>query len=632
MRWISVALLLLAPACVEACDDFARAPSSHWRTERDEITSWLVTPCGDRFFSIGVNVVDGGTSYPNAERRYHWSHFDPTLEEWSKRARGRLTQWGFNTAGGWSLDSKKLDLPFTPNLELGRHARFHWFDPYAPETEERVRRLAVEQVRPFLRDPRRIGYFTDNEVGWWRGALFAFYVQEPPRSVTKQQLIETLASHYKDNFQRFSRDFVPPKGAASFGDLLASEGEPVRLRPGGRGIDFVRLWAKQISGLYYKITSAALRAADPDALILGDRLPIYYDPDAVAAMAPEVDVISTNYNVDAPDGWLARYFFDGLSKITQRRPVLVSEWFFAARENRSGNDNTGHLMTVATQVDRAAGASAAARRFAQLPDVVGYHWFQFHDHPPGGRADGEDYNFGLVDIADRPYDGLIEGLTKANREAATLHAKPGAPPSRARTALPKAEIRIGDGVLSDWPKARALLPPLIPQPGEVAFGEAYAAWTPRGMAIAVIGMDYYDLDLLAPDETFPRSESFRVDLGVDAGAGPQRFRINIIPPREGLAGGSQRMRAELCRLDDPDCAPIRGAEVSYFGSDQPRITFEALIPWSAMGVAGPPADGLSFDLDVVAWYRSRWMSLTGRPPSLAMGEPSKWRAYSLDNR
>ena len=62
------------------------------------------------------------------------------------------------------------------------------------------------------------------------------------------------------------------------------------------------------------------------------------------------------------------------------------------------------------------------------------------------------------------------------------------------------------------------------------------------------------------------------------------------------------------------------------------VTFEALIPWSALDVEAPPADGINFDLAVVAWYRSRWMSLTGRPPSQAMNEPSRWRPYALDGR
>jgi hypothetical protein len=631
-RLALVLLLALVPGLAEACADFRAAGSSRWSTVREDGAAWLVTPCGERFLSLGVNAIDGGRSYSTPERRYHWSHFDPDLEAWASRTRERLGGWGFNTAGGWSLESRLLDLPFTPNLELGRHGRFHWFDPFAPETEARLHRLAHELVAPYRGDPRRIGYFTDNEVGWWRGTLFTFYVQEPPRSVTKQRLIEALAGHYKDDFARFARDFVPPKGVGSFADLLATEGEPVRLRPGGRGIDFVRRWTREVTALYYRLTAEALRAADPEALVLGDRLPIYYDPDAVAAMAEHVDVISTNYNVDAPDGWLARYFFDGLARLSQRKPVLISEWFFAAHENRSGNRNNGHLMTVRTQEERAAGAAAAMRRFAQLPDVVGVHWFQFHDHPPGGRSDGEDYNFGLVDIFDRPYEGLMAALAGANREAAALHAKPGPPPSRARTALPKAAIRLDDGVLSDWPKSRALLPPLIPQPGEVAFGEAYAAWSDEGLSVATIGMDYYDLDLLAFGEEYPRSETFRIDLGFDAGAGPRRFRIHVIPPRDGLAGGSQSMRAEICRIEEGGCVAAEGTRVRYFGSDQPRITVEATIPWRALGVDGPPAGELALDLAVVAWYRSRWMSLTGRPPSLVTGDPSRWRTYALDGR
>ena len=57
----------------------------------------------------------------------------------------------------------------------------------------------------------------------------------------------------------------------------------------------------------------------------------------------------SNYNVDSADGWIADYFFDGLRKLSGGKPVLISEWFFAARENRTGNRNNGHLMTVATQ-------------------------------------------------------------------------------------------------------------------------------------------------------------------------------------------------------------------------------------------------------------------------------------------
>ena len=44
-------------------------------------------------------------------------------------------------------------------------------------------------------------------------------------------------------------------------------------------------------------------------------------------------------------------------------------------------------------------------------------------------------------------------------------------------------------------------------------------------------MDYYDPELLAYGDTFPLEEAFRLEWGVDAGAGPQRFALYVIPPK-----------------------------------------------------------------------------------------------------
>jgi hypothetical protein len=49
-----------------------------------------------------------------------------------------------------------------------------------------------------------------------------------------------------------------------------------------------------------------------------------------------------------------------------------------------------------------------------LPFVVGFHWFQFHDEPTNGRKDGESCNFGFVDLEDRVYDDLARAAARAN--------------------------------------------------------------------------------------------------------------------------------------------------------------------------------------------------------------------------
>ena len=632
------ALLLWSASAAHACD-FGTAPSSRWSVEWDRGVAWLKTPCGDRFYSLGVNILDGG--YPEREREgkvyYSWKAFAPTLEDWEEAARGRLSGWGFNSIGGWSLPPQSLKLPGVIDLELGRRAKFHWFDPFSPETERRMMALAGELVSPYRGSPYRIGYFSDNEVGWWDGALFVFYSQKPAGSYTKQRWLAMLRERYQDDWARFTADFIPPASVDSWDRLLEAE-QMTHLRPGGHGIGAVREWTGIVADRYYALAERAIHAADPDALYFGDRLPIYYDPAAVRAMAAHVDAIATNYNVDSGDGWLARYFFDGIEKLSGGKPVLVTEWFFAARENRTGNRNNGHLMTVGTQAERARGAAAATRNFAALPEVVGAQWFQYYDHPKGGRPDGEDYDFGLVDINDQPYRKLTNALSVANREVPAIHglAKPhsGAEAADKPFVLPHTAIDVHDHSISDWSKPASLLPPLQPSPGAVEFGEVYLSWSEQGLALATIGQDYFDLDLLGYDGDFPLGEAYRVELGVDFGAGPRRFTLFFIPGH-GDRADHQWMTAKLCAGAAAEaiahgCQPVAGAEAVYFGADQPRITAEMLLPWSVLGIVPPgPGARLRAEVAVTAWDRDRWMSLSGHAPDQAMADPTHWRSMRI---
>jgi hypothetical protein len=622
----------VAPACT-----LATAPTTRWSLATEDGVAWLVTPCGRRFYSLGVNALDGG--YPARETDgkvyYSWKTFAPSLGQWVAATRRRLAAWGFDSAGGWSLPPEVLRLPTIVDLELGRRAKFHWFDPFAPQTATRMMALARRLTAPYRSSPYRIGYFSDNEVGWWAGALFVFYSQEPARSATKRRWVALLRHHYAGSWRRFTADFLPPEGVRSWRELLGST-RMTHMRPGGGGIHVVREWTGIVAHHYYRLAAAAIRAADPEALYFGDRLPIYYDPAAVRAMAPYVDAIATNYNVDAGDGWIAPYYFAGLRQLSSGKPILVSEWFFAARHNRTGNRNNGHLMTVETQAERAAGAANATLDFAAIPGVVGSHWFQYYDHPKGGRPDGEDYDFGLVDINDRPYRRLVTALAAANREAPVVHAvaRSVPPPSEAVFIVPHARVVLAERSLADWPKPASLLPPLAPSPGAVDFGEVYLSWSMRGLSLATIGQDYFDIDLLAYRGPFPLADAYRVEFGVDFGAGPRRFTLFFIPPRTKVHDYPE-MRAELCqgpalhaiRLG---CSPVAGAEAVYFGADQPRITAEMRIPWPALGVAAA-SPGASFrgEVAMTSWDGDRWMSLSGEAPEAAMRDPARWPRMRL---
>ncbi|MBM3570823.1 MAG: hypothetical protein FJX52_00465 [Alphaproteobacteria bacterium] len=614
------------------CADFAKAPHGRWSIARDAGAAWLVTPCGDRFFSIGVNVLDGGDKSADAAQRnsYTWSSFYPSLIAWTAATRHRLLGWGFNTAGAWSLDPDAIALPSIPNLELGRNSRFHWFDPFDPATEAEMLRQAERLTWPYRGQARRIGYFSDNEVGWWNGALFNFFIRESARSHTKQRLIAMLREHYGNSWSAFTGDWLMPSGVAGFDDLLAHSGDLIRLRPGGQGIQAVRRWTGIVTDHYYRLVRATLKSVDPDALVFADRLPIYYDPVAVRAMAPHVDVITTNYNPDSGDGWIAPYFFDGLRRLAPDKPILISEWFFAAHENRTGNVNNGHLMTVGTQLQRAAGAAQATRNFAAEPAILGLHWFQWHDHPRGGRADGEDYNFGLVDSWDVTYQELVHALARAHGDIPAIHAAAGRPRATpALAGIPKASIIVGDKSLDDWPKPKALVPGVAANAGEIPFGEFYLAWDERGLSLALIAMDYYDPMILAIGDSFPLEEAFRVDLGIDAGSGPARFALFVIPPRVFPKKGAPAFAARLCRVEGTACRDVAGAATSYFGSDQPRITAELTLPWSALGLRRAPNAGVKLALGATAFHRSRWMSWGGGPIGAMMNDPQNWNHLAL---
>ncbi len=607
-----------------------------WTLQSQNGISWLGTPCGERFFSLGVNTLtDISSSQQTSDSLQQTSDLEknswPPPDNWTLRTAAQLRAWGFNTAGAFS--SSNLPLPSLPDLDLGWRARFLWADPFDPSVEERMITKAREAVVPYKASAYRIGYFSDNEIGWWNGELFSYYLKRSGSNHTKQALVDLIRRHYGGDWHRFTGDFALSGGISSFQELLQTSGAQAHLRLGGNGIRVVREWTALVARHYYELVNRAIREADPAALIFADRLPGVYDPDAVRAMAPFVDAVATNYNVDSPDGWIAHYYFDGLRQLTGNKPMLVSEWYFAATQNRSGNRNNGYFMTVDTQAERAIGAASAVRHFALEPGIVGIHWFQYYDEPKGGRAmDHEDYDFGLLDTNGRPYEELVTALTAANRSIAGLHqsASPRTPVKQAvRIQIPQARIDAGPIRLTQWPKDQALVKGLSAPSPDVVFGDLFLAWSPQGLHVGTISMDHYDPHLLAYDGEFPRSEAFRIDFGVDAGAGARRFAFFVIPPKESSTkGGIVRMRVEVCRMSHGNCDAVISTIRGPF-----LYRWAVTLPWQAFGISGPPADKrLRVQLAATAFYRSHWMSLGGTPPAKAMEDLTTWRAATLTGR
>jgi hypothetical protein len=122
--------------------------------------------------------------------------------------------------------------------------------------------------------------------------------------------------------------------------------------------------------------------------------------------------VSANLNAGWNDGSFARFYLETLHALTGR-PVFISEFYMVARENRSGNENKPGFPVVDTQRERVAGFHRTLETLLRMPYVVGADWFQYYDEPTHGRADGENYSFGLVDIHNQPL-WLAESLSGLN--------------------------------------------------------------------------------------------------------------------------------------------------------------------------------------------------------------------------
>ncbi|MEW5773087.1 MAG: hypothetical protein AB1916_06135 [Thermodesulfobacteriota bacterium] len=595
------------------------AGAGEWSVGREAGVAWFRAPDGTRFYSKGVNIVCGfkatdtthnGTSLAGGPG-FFWGNHYPDRDSWRREASRRLPAWGFNTRGGWSDPSPEFGLALAPDLELGRTARLHWFDPLAPGVPDRVAAAARELMAPHAGDDLLMGVFTDNEAGWWSSQLFRWYLSRPPDNHTKQRLLDLLRTWYDGSWERLAADFVPA-GISGFAGLEAA-GAELKLRPGGRGIAVVNAFTRLLAAAYYRLVRDAVLAARPGALLLGDRLPLYFNQDAVLGMRDSVDAISTNYNVDTADGWVAPWFFEALEALGGGRPVLVSEWFCAARENRSGNLNNGHLLTVPGQADRVRAAETALRNFAAFPNVAGTHWFQLYDEPLGGRADGEDYNFGLVDRFDAPYEDLTAMFARVNPELDALHAAARFDdPTPTRAVRRAAALRLDDASVTDWDKRPtrlrgwAVLEPYQP------FGDVHLAWSEAGLHLMHLAQNHLEPPFLDYAGEFPLSEAYRLFLSLDAGRGERRFCIALSPANSTQWANVWEITPRAYALDGDRAEPAPDLAVAQLAKPLPHIALEAFVPAAALGLPALRAgQSLRLGLDVRGFFRERRMTFPG---------------------
>ena len=169
MRASSLACIALLAAALhgQAANDAA------FSIQEQGSTAWLVKPNRQRFFSLGVCVVNQGASrqdYNPTNPGYAAFQHYATSNLWVEVVLKRLKAWHFTTIGGWSdyaalKSQREADVAFIPVLAVGITCGVPWFDMWDTNIIARMHHVARDQILPLRDDPRVLGYYSDNEIG-----------------------------------------------------------------------------------------------------------------------------------------------------------------------------------------------------------------------------------------------------------------------------------------------------------------------------------------------------------------------------------------------------------------------------------------------------------------------------------
>lgn len=461
-----------------------------FRTEQRDGQWYLVTPEGNPFFSLGVNAVTPHQSqtyvtgresmfrqlpkpdeplaafYGEADSRSgnaanrgrgyaqgQWYDFyaanrarsygEADLPAWRSSALQRLQAWGFNTLGGWSegVFNGEERIPYTISLSIqGDFATIDsgnaWWggvpDPFDPRFAMAVERAVAITARDHREDPWLLGFFADNEVAWAapgsepqaRYALAYATLRLTTDVPAKRVFLKQLRDKYR-NHEGLSKAWGIELKAwelmedPGFQAPLPSAEFPAIEKDLQR---FLRTYADT----YFKTIADSLEWHAPNHLLLGGRFAVS-TPEAVAACAQYCDVLSFNLYTREPEHG---YDFAALKELN--KPVMISEFHFGSRDR---GPFWGGVVEVYKEEERGPAYAQFLEKAARHPLIVGAHWFQYLDQPASGRLlDGENGHLGLVAITDRPWQGFVEQVRKANLQLPNWLKTPAAAPMSGHSA------------------------------------------------------------------------------------------------------------------------------------------------------------------------------------------------------
>ena len=422
--------------------------TGYFHIEQHAAKSWLVDPDGNAFFHLGVCGFGPSDDYtyvkgregifewlPKAEGEYATAfraengdenfsfHLANTIRKYgapythdayAARMIERVRKWGFNSIGAFSPTPPaahiKAHFPYVASLPINEWegvprlpGAFEVWDPFDAATKAKIAENIARELPARANDPLLIGWFIVNEPRY--DQLPQAIPALSGKYACKRSFVEDLRAKYA-TISAFNAAWN--MSAPSF-EALLDAGLPVSTAAAKADLnEFIALFLE----LYFAPIEHLVRQYDPHHLLLGSRLqPATIENEQLCRiMGRFVDVVSYNYYTYGVDAAALKKFHEW----TGGKPMMLSEFFWSSPRD------SGLIggREVNSQQERGLAYRNYVEQSAALGFVVGIEWFTLVDQAGTGRwfskYNGEGYNTGLLSVADRPWRGMLEEMTKTN--------------------------------------------------------------------------------------------------------------------------------------------------------------------------------------------------------------------------
>ncbi len=389
--------LALAPGAPRA--GTARGVEGFYRAAPDAAGRWwLIDPEGREVFLRSVHGVRAAGNVADSALPLD--------------AAARLRRWGFN-AVGVSEVGRDDGLPFMASVEfcdagpaiVAPGVRLP--DVFDPEWPRRANERAATVCAAATDCRELIGWVTDSRVAWappslaGRPSLLQVCLSLEPSFAAYHAAWEFVLALHGGRLETLARAWAVPLANKEVVRELTRAEEGLGTR--GYLRDEVR-WTRELARRYFTTTAAAVRAADPNHLVLGCRFDGVVGAAVLAECAyPIIDVAMPDWRELPSPG------------VTPSNPVIAGEvnWTTSDLLKLPAAARVLRLTSVEWMLRR---GRTALERLARHPAVVGYGWSQWQDEP------GEQPPFarGLVHVNGAEAREHTELLAQFNQRAENL--------------------------------------------------------------------------------------------------------------------------------------------------------------------------------------------------------------------